>query len=86
MLPIWRYFFPISIWGVLFAWRNIRDGMECMNYVLVGMSICGAFATVGLFIAFEALLLPASLAAALTAGVIMLVAPEPKQAQRVRSA
>ncbi|WP_424362193.1 hypothetical protein [Methylocystis parvus] len=80
MLPIWRYFFPISMWGLLFAWRNIRDGMESMNYVLVGMSVCGGFATVGLFIAFEFLLLPASLAAALTAAMIMLVAPEPKAA------
>lgn len=80
MLPIWRYFFPISIWGLLFAQRNIREGMASMNYLLVGMSICGAFATVGLFIAFEFLLLPASLAAALTAGMIMLVAPEPQRA------
>lgn len=80
MLPIWRYFFPISLWGVLFAWRNIRDGMESLNYVLVCMSICGCFATVGLFVAFEILLLPASLAAALTAALLMVVSPEPKQA------
>jgi hypothetical protein len=71
-----KFFFPLTQWGLELAIGATSAAIGGLDYLSVFLSVFGACAYVSMSVLIDLLLLPASVAAALTAALIHFV-PEP---------